>query len=711
MLKSVSQWRSYLQTRNEIVKIGLFDRSFYRSQIPGSFIPGFLLLQHYIQIGGYAGLNPSSEFDSSFYYKRYPDVKQAKINPLLHYLQYGRYEGRFRNASDEEESLKEQNTDYQRWIDLYEMKPVNSEEIIQSDLKRFRNIPKFSVIMPVWNPEPAWLEEAICSVTGQLYPSWELCIADDCSTNPEIRSTLEYFEKKDERIKVTWRNINGHISAASNTALESATGDYIILLDHDDILSPFAMYYAAKTINEHPGAILLFSDEDKIDNKGFRQSPYFKSDWNPELFFSQNMISHLGIYRTDIVRKTGGFRPGYEGSQDYDLALRITEMAGAENIVHIPRILYHWRIHEYSTSLSGDNKSYASTAACRALTGYFARNLMQVKVSVISPGFYRTVFSLPQPEPQVTIIIPTRNQYNLLKKCVKSILEKTDYGTYDILIMDNDSDDPATQEYLDEVGQNDFITVIRDDRPFNYSAINNLAAGHARGEFLVLLNNDVEVISSGWLKEMVSHAARPGVGAVGAKLFYPDGTIQHAGVILGLGGVAGHPYLRWPGESPGYFGKAILVQEISAVTAACLAVKKQTYLAVGGMDETNLKIAFNDIDFCLKLREAGYRNIWTPNAKLIHHESASRGGDNNSILSERFRNEISYMVERWGPKLNNDPFYNPNLSLVNGNYTLAWPPRHPEFFKPNNLPATDQRSNIFWNKIGQFFQPKGIRRW
>jgi GT2 family glycosyltransferase len=393
-----------------------------------------------------------------------------------------------------------------------------------------------------------------------------------------------------------------------------------------------------------------------------------------DLFYSQNMFSHLGVYRADLLNEIGGFREELEGSQDYDLALRCLERIEPKQIHHIPRVLYHWRMHAESTEKSGDAKSCALLAGERALNDHFQRQNVNARAELVGFG-YRVHHVLPDVPPLVSLIIPTRNGLQLIRQCVESILKKTTYPNYEILIVDNGSDDPATLQYFKELQSDPRIRVVRDDRPFNYSALNNAAVKLARGEVVGLLNNDLEVISPEWLSEMVSHALRPGVGAVGARLWYPNNTLQHGGVVIGLGGVAGHSHKHLPQKMSGYFWRASLIQSFSAVTAACLVIRKSVYEEVGGFNEDDLQIAFNDIDFCLRVREAGYRNIWTPYAELYHHESATRGYEDTPERQARFAKEVQYMKQRWGDTLLNDPAYSPNLTLGHDDFSLAWPPR------------------------------------
>lgn len=579
---------------------------------------------------------------------------------------------RWLSAGNREDTLNRH--DYRAWVKRYDTLDGNDRARIREHIKTWQDSPLVSIIMPVYNPPLELLKQAIDSVRLQLYTKWELCIADDASSDPLVRSYLQSLGENDNRIKVVYRTENGHISRASNSALATATGQYIALMDNDDLLPEHALYWVARTIIENPDAGLIYSDEDKIDTLGERSSPYFKSDWNQFLFRSQNMICHLGVYRRDLVDEVGGFRTGYEGAQDYDLALRCSEKLEASQIVHIPRVLYHWRIHSGSTAMSGDEKPYAALAGVKALDEHLKRHGCAGKTELLSMGMYRVHYDLPAEPPLVSLIIPTRNAYALVKQCIDSIKTLTTYPAYEIILIDNGSDDPVALKYFAEIDQEPNIRVIRDNGPFNYSALNNDAVRQARGELIGLINNDIEVITPEWLDEMVSIALQPNVGSVGARLWYPDDRLQHGGVIIGLGGVAGHSHKYLPKGAPGYFFRASLIQEFSAVTAACLIIRKSIFEQVDGLDETNLKIAFNDVDFCLRVHEAGYRNVWTPYAELYHHESATRGQEDTPQKQERFMQEVIYIKSRW-PNIQNDYAYNPNLTLDHEDFGLAWPPR------------------------------------
>ena len=565
---------------------------------------------------------------------------------------------------------------YQNYINSFE---AETSRLIKKNLNdilnSFKISPLISIIMPTYNTPEEYLIKAIKSVIDQTYENWELCIADDASTEIQVKKILKYYKEKDERIKVIYRTENGHISKASNSALSLAKGDYIALLDHDDELSEFALFFVVKEINDYPDAKLIYSDEDKLDEKGERVDPYFKSDWNPDLFLFQNMISHLGVYKKPIVQEIGGFREGYEGSQDYDLALRFIEKIKYDEIRHIPRILYHWRMAEGSTAINTGNKSYAALAARKAIQEHLDGKNIKAKVveAPRMPDWNRVIYDI-EGNPLVSIIIPTWNGYSILKKCIDCIIQKTSYKNYEIIVVNNNSDDEKTIKYLESINAVNNINVIDYNKPFNYSAINNFAVKFAKGEVLLLLNNDTEVINDDWLRELVSHALRPEVGAVGAKLLFPDDTVQHAGIIIGFGGAAGHCHHKIDNKDAGYFGRANLLQNYSAITGACLTVRKELYEKVNGLDE-DLAVAFSDIDFCLKILKLGYYNVYTPYALLYHHESKSRGYEDTAEKKIRFREEINYFKKKWQNIIENDPSYNPNLTLDYKSFSLSSYPR------------------------------------
>ena len=572
-------------------------------------------------------------------------------------------------------ALEQARADYEQWVTSYDTLVEADRALIRQRVEDLEWKPSISVVMATHETPEIWLRRAIESVRAQLYPHWELCIADDASTAPHVRAVLAEYAALEPRIKVVHRETRGHIAAASNDALALATGSFVTFLDHDDELAEHALYRVASEIQEDRDVAIVYSDEDKIDESGSRYDPYFKPDWNPDLLLAQNYVAHLCLYRTDLVRELGGLRSGYDGAQDWDLVLRAGWAVEPARIRHIPNVLYHWRAVPGSSARAADEKHYVRAAQRKTLEAHLERTGTAARVEPAAQIHWRVRYALPEPRPRVTLIVPTRDGYRFLSRCVDSVLEKTGYGNVELLVVDNQSTDPRTRRYLEELSARPEATVIRYDAPFNYAAINNFAAERASGEVLALVNDDVEAISPGWLEEMVSHAIRPEIGAVGAMLYYPNGTIQHAGIILGIGGVAGHAHTYQPRGHPGQACRGMLVQDVSAVTGACMVLRRSVFEEVGGFDEAHLEIAFNDVDLCLRIRARGYRIVWTPFAELYHHESASRGYEETPTQQARFEREERYMKELWGPVLRNDPAYNPNLALDRESFLLAFPPR------------------------------------
>ncbi len=569
---------------------------------------------------------------------------------------------------------------YDRWVRECDTLNDDDRAAIVTHIGRLAYRPLISVVMPAYETSEQVLRQAIASVRAQLYPHWELCVADDASPSGDVAKVLTEAAR-DPRIKWIRREQNGHIAAATNSALGLASGEFVALMDHDDLLSERALYEVAVELELHPDADILFSDEDQIDATGHRFRPYFKPDWNIELMLGHNMVSHLGVFRRSLIERIGGMRLGYDGSQDYDLTLRAAAVTKSTRIRHIPAILYHWRQH---TSYSKAWEAACIDSARRAIRDFLAAQGLPdatVGPAPAIPTWTRVRWPMPDAAPKVSIIILTRDKPELLARCTEAMLLRTDYPDLELLIVDNDTSDKEALELLRKLADDPRVRVLAHPGPFNYSAKNNAAAKVASGEVLILLNNDIDVIQDDWLHELVSLSIRSDVGAVGAKLFYPDNTIQHGGVVLGTGGfsngpgVAGHYGLGLPNSDVGYHGNLALTREVAAVTGACLAVRKSVFAQAGGLDETNLAISFNDVDFCLRLRDAGLRNIWTPFAELYHLESASRGNDTDPDKLERFTREVQYMRQRWGRVLDNDPFYNANFSRADHAFRLAIPLR------------------------------------
>lgn len=588
----------------------------------------------------------------------------TKVHKGINYLQRNGIKSTIQRVKIEK--IRQQSS-YPSWLERNERFDF---EKIKAEIDAFDYQPKISIAMPVYNVEEKWLRRCIDSILIQDYSNWELCMADDASTDPKVKDLLTEYSNLDERIKIVFRTENGHISEATNSALALATGEFVALLDNDDELPRIAFYEVIKALNENPQLDLIYSDEDKIDMDGHRSDPSFKPDWSPDLLLGTNYISHLGVYRRTILEEIGGFRKGYEGSQDYDLVLRFTEKTTADRIKHIPKVLYHWRMLPTSTAVDQSSKGYAFEAGLRSVQDALVRRGINGHATHgRANGLYDVYYDI-ESEELVSIIIPTKNGYKDVKRCVTSIIEKTTYKNYEIIIADNGSTDEKMKELYASFEQqlSSRFQVAMIDIPFNFSRINNLAVEKAAGTYLLFLNNDTEVINPEWLKLMVSFGQMERVGCVGAKLLYPNNTIQHAGVILGLGGIAGHGHYGYPHGDLGYFGKLALNVDYLAVTAACLLMKKIDFEAVSGFDE-EFTVAFNDVDLCLKVKELGKDNVWLHEAELYHFESQTRGYDDKGKKKRRFEKEKVMMETKWAPLINDDPFYNPNLTREIPNFS------------------------------------------
>ncbi|RMB25753.1 GT2 family glycosyltransferase [Sphingomonas sp. PP-F2F-G114-C0414] len=568
-------------------------------------------------------------------------------------------------------------SDYRSWISTYERPQATDYVTIARMTETMAWRPRFSFVLPVYNTPAALLCACLDSLLAQTYTDFEICIADDHSSDPQVATILADYASRDIRVKSMRCATNGHISAASNSALTLATGDFVVLVDHDDLIPDYALFVVAFYINQHPNADVLFSDEDKVDLRTMRSAPYFKGRWNRFLMYGHNMISHLGVYRRALIESVGGFRIGFEGSQDYDLFLRCYESSADDRIIHIPHILYHWRMIPGSTSVSPDQKSYAAVAAQRAINAHFERTGLPLRsVPSFIDGLSGVVPAVSL-NTLISIVIPTRDGLDILKICIDSILATSPINI-EIIIIDNGSEERSTLNYLAKLESAGTARIIRDDKPFNFSRINNLAVEYARGEILGFINNDTEVLARDWLDRVRALLSMKDVGIVGARLLYPDRTLQHFGLVLGMGHhrVAGTPHNGIGGEDPGYFAKARLLQEFSAVTAACLFIRKTEFLEVGGFDP-ELEIAYNDVDLCLKIRELGFKVIADPEILLIHKESKTRGSDENGARAKRLEAEAALMRTRWATILDDDPYYSPNLTLAQSDFTMATPPRTP----------------------------------
>ena len=562
------------------------------------------------------------------------------------------------------ERFQADDVDYKEW---YENHRVLEKDLEEQKSVHFLKEPLISIIVPIYNTPITFLRQMIDSVQQQSYAKWELCIGNASPEKQEIRQVLEEY-KSDKRIKEIAILENKGIAENTNKAMTISEGEFIGLLDHDDLLAPNALYEVVKALNENNLAEVVYTDEDKVTadlEEHFR--PHFKPDFNLDLLRSNNYICHFFVASRNLIKRVGGFRPEFNGAQDYDLILRCTEQA--KQIVHIPKILYHWRVHKASTADNPASKMYAFDAGKRAIEEHLVRCRTKGTVQHTKDlGFYRVKYEICG-EPLVSIIIPNKDQSEALKKCLDSIREKTSYRNYEIIIVENNSEEPETFAFYKKIA-GEKIKVVTWEGEFNYSAINNFGVRHARGDYLLLLNNDVEIINGDWLTEMLSHCQRKEVGIVGAKLYYPDNTIQHAGIIIGIGGVAGSVFVGLPRAFSGYLHKASIQLDLSAVTAACMLVKRSVFEQVGGLEE-KLKVAFNDVDFCLRVREKGYLVVYDPYAELYHCESKTRGAEDTKEKIRRFQTEIEYMRSHWiGLLKKGDPYYNCNLSLTKWDYSL-----------------------------------------
>ncbi len=559
---------------------------------------------------------------------------------------------------------------YSQWLAHHRARPSDLANY-KEDVALFAYRPRISVVMPVYNPPVELLDAAIRSVVQQVYGDVELCIADDRSTDPEVRKCLERWMKDDARVRVVFRKENGHISRATNSALELATGEFTALMDHDDLLAPDALHHVVKRLNIDRTLDILYTDEDKVDEQGHHSDPHFKPQWCPDHLLSRNYFGHLVVVRTALLREVGGCRPGFEGSQDYDLLLRLTERS--ERIAHIPRVLYHWRIHAASAAKGEDVKPYAYDAAKRALTEALTRRGEPADVSFLE-GFrgYGIRFTSPL-RGRVSIIIPTKDKSEVLGTCLRSVFALTDHPDFEVIVVSNNSSERALFDLMESMAREhgDRFRWFRMDEPFNFSRLMNAGVKAATGQHILFLNNDTEVIHADWLRAMHEWSQRPRTGAVGVKLLYHNDTIQHGGVVIGLGGVAGHVFTHTHKDGPGYFNYVNTVNNYSAVTAACMMVERAKLDVIGGWDEA-FTVEYNDVDLCLRLREAGLHNVYLPHVSLYHYESLTRGHPHMTREGyERHVREVNLFKERWPGYIQDDPCYNPHLTRGAHDFRLA----------------------------------------
>jgi GT2 family glycosyltransferase len=645
----------------------LFDSDWYIKRHSDVCLTGANPLVHYLQQGAKQGLDPSPLFDSDWYLEQNPDVRRAEVNPLAHYVRCGAAQGRDpkpppRRTAEPIVVDPNKIDCYSAWLACNSPNERGFQALREALSARSERLPRISVIMPVYNTPTELLDEAISSVISQVYSDWELCIADDASSAEHVARDLDRWARLDRRIRILRRNQNGGIGLATNAAAALATGEFLAFLDHDDLLTPDALAEVAIYASDHPTADVIYSDDDKVDMNGHRFAPQFKPDWSPTLLLSYMYLGHLLVVRRDLFKQVGGIRTGFDGSQDYDMALRVTEQA--RNVGHIPRILYNWRVAPGSVAATTDAKPYSLAAGLRAVTEAVARRGIDAVIDqpvwaqAAKIGVYGSTFS--DDGPRVAILIPTRNRLDLLSTCVSS-LQKTTYRNYEVVILDNDSDDPATLNFLSTCGHR-VLRVSSLGEKFSFAYINNIGAKQVKADYILLLNNDTEVINPRWLSQMMGHARMPQVGAVGAKLLYRDGTIQHNGIVHGYhDGTAGHAFKNMSADDHGYLLYLKVPRECSGVTAACLLTPRDLFLEVEGLDEAAFAVAYNDVDYCYRLIDKGYRCVICPDATLYHDEGKSRGLEDNPA-------ELAILRQRYSRRV--DPYYNPNLSLDNEHFQI-----------------------------------------
>jgi GT2 family glycosyltransferase/Flp pilus assembly protein TadD len=663
-----------------------FDCGYLRQilSLPKNIEPLALYIKSALKYGEkwhLGGPNPSPRFQRQFYLESNPEIRKELLSnnqdPFYHFINFGYQENKLAHpwysyekfANDHKlyplESLKT-GTSKNFFQNLRGLKGQNAYiDCIRTLGNQLTYQPLISIIMPVYQVKPQFLQEAIDSVKTQSYENWQLCIVDDASLRyrQEILTILRDETQKDSRILYQLRKENGHICRTSNDCLGLATGEFIALLDHDDLLTADALYEVIKALNKNQEIDILYSDEDKIDEWGVLGHPFYKPDWSPHSILSRMYVCHLSVYKTSIIRQVEGFRVGFEGSQDHDLFLRCSEIA--KTIHHIPLVLYHWRMHSESTSVPGDTKPYAALAAKKAVEEHLQRrNLIPNVEPIPNLGSMLCSRILLSNRPSIDILIPSRDGADILKVCLESIFVNSSYENFKVTVIDNGSKTSAFKNLVNYWLEKEpkRFSIIPCDIDFNYSLINNIGVSKTEGEYLLLLNNDIEILSPDWLEALLEYAQLSEVGAVGARLLYPDRTIQHGGVIAGMRGIAGHVYPYFPADHGGYYGNLKCVTNYAAVTGACLMVSREKFLVVGGLNE-HLKVAFNDVDFCLKLIEKGFYNVYIPHVEIVHHESKTRGAENTKTKQIRFESEILYMLQRWQNFLQNDPFYSPYLTL------------------------------------------------
>jgi glycosyltransferase involved in cell wall biosynthesis len=669
-LKNIARSRKIKNDAALVNSSGLFDKEWYLANNPDVAQAKIEPLFHYLRHGGFEGRDPGPGFYSNWYLDAYEDVKNAGMNPLIHYVKYGRNEGR---SAQPEQAVQMQfssvPSDYDRWIATNEPSPSDLE-IQRTEALKLGYTPLISVVVPVWKTPKKILEQTISSVIQQTYENWELCITDGDSDS-ETEQVLLDWARKDHRIRIKFLDENKGIATNSNEAIALAQGEFVGFLDHDDLLAPFALFEIVSRLQLDKNVDVIYSDEDKTDEEEQRFDSFFKPDFSPDYLRSVNYMPHFLVVRKSLGDQVAWFREGYDGAQDYDLILRLVEKARV--IAHIPKVLYHWRVWTASTAGGVDAKPYANASGKKALQDHLERAGLSAQVK---DGYSSTLYRVhyhSSSTPLISIIIPNHDHAMDLKRCIDSILQNTAYPNFEIFLIENRSKEQETFKLYEQIKQDPRVHIIKWDWPFNYSRVNNWAATQASGEVFLFLDNDIQVINKDWLEQMFQFAIRPDVGAVGAKLYYPDGTIEHGGIIIGLGGVAGYSHRHSPKDDPGYFYQLALPHNVSAVASTCLMLRKQVFQEVDGFDE-NYPLALGDIDLCLRILQKGYLNIWTPYAELYHYKSETCKSRYSIKDPEKLKKEIKFFKRIWAKFLQaGDPYYNPNLTLERENFDMNLP--------------------------------------
>jgi GT2 family glycosyltransferase len=636
----------------------LFDPAFYLRKNPEVAGAGVNPLVHYIDQGAREGTNPHPLFDTAYYLKENPDVAASGMNPLGHYLKHGAGEGRKPNPLFDPLQYLDQNPDVKASGEnpLAHFLRSGAAHLAKAreEAGFLRSRPKISVLVPVFNVSAKWLDRMIASVEAQTYSNWELCIVDDCSTNPETLAALKrYVDPNAGRINITFLGRNLGIAGATNAALYQSSGEFIALLDNDDELVPDALFEIACVLNEDPDLDVIYTDEDKVDCNGWLDQPFHKPDWSPEFFRHVMYVGHLLSVRRSLALEVRGLDGRFNGVQDFEFMLRLSERT--RRIRHIRKILYHWRRIPGSVAYGIEEKKGIGELQLAAVNAHLKRCGIRAQAELHPKIAHRTTINpLPRStHPRISILIPTRDQPELLGACLKSIFEKTTYPNFEVVLIDNGTTDRTARELFERYK----TTVVPFHEPFNYSRANNLGVAQAGGEYIVLLNNDTEVCTAGWLESLLFYAEAPDVAAVSPLLLYPDHMVQHAGVVLGMRGTADHVMRGFPADSDGYFGTLSSSREVSAVTAACMLLRKETFLEVGGFCES-FRTVYQDVDLCLRLRAKGKRIIYTPRAVLYHHESRTRGSRYDTL-------DRALILDLWGKEIAaGDPYFNGNLATA-----------------------------------------------